>query len=61
MNLDPFGHIAVARHFQNEGRRELAACRTPEGKKAWLNYVERIDSRIKKMEASEIEFWETMW
>jgi hypothetical protein len=48
MNLDPFGHIAVARHFLNVARS-----------RGWKDRAEEIEKRIKQMEADEIEYWNT--
>jgi len=60
MNVDPFGHIACARHFQGAAKRELAQSKTPESKKIWQLHIDTIEARIKKMEADEIEYWATL-
>lgn len=60
MNLDPFGHVASARHFLQAARKRLAEARTAEVKKLWGVHIEGIEARIKEMEQAEMEFWNWM-
>ena len=57
MNLDPFGHMAHAVHSGDRGRQQLSRAKSVFEKKIWSDYINWMESFIKRMEKSEMEYW----
>lgn len=54
---DPFGHITIARHFQNIAQKDLMGSKTPFSQKLWTDYIDKIELRITEMEKAETAYW----
>lgn len=57
MNIDPFGHVACARHFLDVAKRDLAKAKTEKEKFICQLSIDRLEKKIKAMVHDEIEFW----